>query len=88
MMYPQDPNGSFGPEYPKNFEKWYLAVIAVLFVIVILFFSGCTPYAKGQVDGDKILNHCADTAYVDGDYSEKLFEKCVTDSLYVLDQLG
>lgn len=39
MIYPDDPEGSFGPEYPKGFGWWYGAAIAALVILYWWSFS-------------------------------------------------
>lgn len=96
-MDPYEPFKNVGPEYPKGFWQLYVVIVLLAVGVGILFLSGCTR--PGTEIGNAILSHCADTAYtngteletfrkVGGNYNEALFDKCVNDSLFVLDQLG
>lgn len=38
MIYPDDPNGSFGPEYPKGFELWFALIVVALILLGIGLF--------------------------------------------------
>lgn len=33
MIYPMDPQGPFGQEYPPGFLKWYMAVILLIVIL-------------------------------------------------------
>lgn len=39
MMYPGDPLGSFGPEYPKGFEKYYMLVLIAVVALGVYWFN-------------------------------------------------
>lgn len=42
MIYPEDPMGSFGPDYPKGFTKWYLVIVIALVVAGMAILGGCS----------------------------------------------
>lgn len=39
MIYPHDPLGPIGPEYPKGFRLWYFAIVMAL-VVGAIFMTG------------------------------------------------
>jgi hypothetical protein len=92
MMYP-DPwtsNPFEPPKPPDNFLKWYLLGLLAITLLGMVFLGGCKR--PGEDISNAILNHCADTAYLKAYeprkvFSKTMYEKCVNDSVFVLDQL-
>jgi len=71
-----------GPPVPEGF-RWWFALIVIVAGLSLLFLSGCDQI--GAREGDIIFNHCQMTA--GHPFNETVFQKCVDDSIFVLDTL-
>jgi hypothetical protein len=74
MIYPMDPQGPFGQEYPKGFLKWYMAVVVAVVVLGFVFLPSCTPAPN---HGDVMLNACAEATHSNVEFDDCMF-KAVT----------